>query len=200
VDALRDLSAEAALVVLGSRGAGGVPGLLVGSTATGLVHHAQCPVIVLPEDDGDAPARGPVVVGVEGHPDDEDVLAFAVAEAAARGTDLVAVHAWRDVVLEAAAGGFGPYVDWTGVEAEEQRLLAESVAGWRDKEPDVRIVERVLRDRAATGLLDAGATAGLLVVGHRHRPAVARLGSTTNGVLHRTRCPLAVVPLSRAGA
>jgi nucleotide-binding universal stress UspA family protein len=200
VEALRDLSAEASLVVLGSRGVGGVPGLLVGSTASGVVHHVQCPVIVLPEADRDAPGRGPVVVGVEGRPDDEEVLGFAVAEAAARGADLVAVHAWRDVTLEASAGRFGPYVDRNGVEAEEHRLLAEAVSGWRDKEPDVTIAERVLRDRPATALLDAAATAGLLVVGHRHRPALMRLGSTTNGVLHRAHCPLAVVPLGKAGA
>jgi nucleotide-binding universal stress UspA family protein len=200
VDALRDLSAEASLVVLGSRGVGGVAGLLVGSTASGVVHHARCPVIVLPEEDGDSPGRGPVVVGVEGHPDDQEVLAFAVGEAASRGADVVAVHAWRDVTLEAAVGGLGPYVDWTGVEAAEQLLLAESVSGWRDKEPDVEIVERVLRDRPATALLDAAATAGLLVVGHRHRRALARLGSTTNGVLHRARCPLGVVPLVKVGA
>jgi nucleotide-binding universal stress UspA family protein len=196
VPALARLSAEASLVVLGRRGIAGVPGILAGSTASGLVHHARCPLVVLPEDvQPSPPERRPVVVAVEGHPDDEEVLAFGVAEAALRATDVVAVHAWRDVAMEAAVGGFGPFVDWTEVEAEERRLLAEGVAGWRDKDPDVVLREVVVRARPAQALLEAAAPAELLVVGHRHRGVFARLGSTVHGLLHRAPCPLAVVPV-----
>jgi nucleotide-binding universal stress UspA family protein len=177
---------------------GGVPRLLLGSTAGALAQHAQCPVIALPDDSGEpAVQRHSIVLGVEGRPGDEEVLAFAIAEAAARGTDLTAVHAWRDVTLEAAVGGFGPLVDWSGVEDEERRQLAEAVAGWRAKEPGVRIHETVVRDRAAAALLTASTTAELLVVGHRQRGRLARLGSTTHGVLHRASCPVAVVPIRR---
>jgi nucleotide-binding universal stress UspA family protein len=195
VPALAKLSTEASLVVLGRRGMTGVPGVLAGSTASGLVHHARCPVLVLPEESDppdDAPRR--VVVAVEGRPDDEDLLAFAVAEAGLRGTGVTAVHAWRDVVLEAEVGGFGSSVDWSGVAQEERRLLSESVAGWRDKQPDVLIREDVVRARPVQALLDAAATAELLVVGHRHRGVFSRLGSTVHGLLHRSPCPLAVVP------
>ncbi|MGY1636868.1 universal stress protein [Geodermatophilus sp. SYSU D00742] len=195
VDGLLALSAEAALLVIGRRGLGGVPGLLLGSTAGAVVQHARCPVIALPDEPGDADRRHSVVAGVEGRPGDEEVLAFAVAEAASRTTGLTAVHAWRDVTLEAAVGGFGPLVDWTGVEDEERRLLAEAVAGWRDEAPDVELREVVVRDRPSTALLTAATTAELLVVGHRQRSWVARLGSTTHGVLHRASCPVAVVPL-----
>ena len=196
VPALAGISAEASLVVLGRRGIAGVPGFLAGSTASGLVHHVRCPLIVLPEDLAASDSeRRPVVAAVEGRPDDEDVLAFAVAEAALRGTDVVAVHAWRDVVLETEVGGLGPFVDWAGVEEEERRLLAEAVAGWRDKEPDVPMREEVVRARPVQALLDASDTAALLVVGHRHRGTFARLGSTVHGLLHRAACPLVVVPL-----
>ncbi len=203
VDGLLALSADAALVVTGRRGRGGLPGLLLGSTAGALVQHAECPVIALP-DAVPAPAAGrrSVVVGVEGRPGDDDVLAFAVAEAAARGADLTAVHAWRDVTVESAVGGFGPLVDWAGVEAEEQRRLDEALAGWTSGGHGVRIEGTVLRDRPATALLHASAAAELLVVGHRHRGRLARLGSTTHGVLHRAECPIAVVPVQeqrRAG-
>lgn len=196
VDGLLALSAEATLLVTGRRGTGGLPGLLLGSTAGALAQHAECPVITLPDEPGPAEDAGlPVVVGVEGRPGDDAVLAVAVAEAAARGTDLRAVHAWSGVMPESAAGGFGPLVDWRAIEAEEQRRLTEALAGWRGGDHGVRIQDVLARDRAATALLHASASAQLLVVGHRHRGRLARLGSTTHGVLHRAACPVAVVPV-----
>ncbi|HWD03244.1 MAG TPA: universal stress protein [Amycolatopsis sp.] len=43
---LLDRSAHAQLLVLGRRGRGGFPGLLLGSTAQAMVHHASCPVLI----------------------------------------------------------------------------------------------------------------------------------------------------------
>ncbi|MCZ2839147.1 universal stress protein [Modestobacter sp. VKM Ac-2985] len=196
-EALCAASADAQLLVVGSRGGGGVTGLAVGSTATGVVAAAQCPVLVLPDDTGvTVSRRRSVVVGVEGRPGDDEVLAFAVTEAAVRDTDLIAVHVWQDVRLEAAHEALSPPVDWGGVRAAEERVLAETLAGWRAEEPDLEIREVVLRDRTARGLLMVALTAELLVVGHRRRHRLAAFGSTTHGVLHRAGCPLAVVPVT----
>jgi nucleotide-binding universal stress UspA family protein len=194
VAVLREASGDAHLVVLGSRGVGGVTGLLVGSTGNGLVSHAHCPVVVLPDEAAARVSdRRSVAVGVETGRGDEAVLEFAFAEAADRGTDLVAVHAWQDVVLETAYQSMGPLVDWAGVAADEQLALSEALAGWRDKAPDVDVREVVARDKPAHALLSAGLTAQMMVVGHRQRLA---LGSTTHAVLHRATCPVAVVPLA----
>jgi nucleotide-binding universal stress UspA family protein len=170
---------------------------VLGSTASGVVAAAACPVVVLPDDTSVMVSeRRSVVVGVEGRRGDDEVLAFAFDEAAARSTDLVAVHAWQDTQLDPAYLSAGSLLDWAAVRSDEERVLAEALAGWRDKQPDVVVREVVLRDRTARGLLAAALTAELLVVGHRRRNRVATLASTTHGVLHRSACPVAVVPVS----
>jgi nucleotide-binding universal stress UspA family protein len=196
-EVLRAATARAQLVVLGSRGAGGVAGLVVGSTASAVVPTSDCPVLVLPDDTTvRVSERRSVVAGVEGRPGDEEVLAFAFEEAAGRGTELVAVHTWQDVALETPYQSISGLIDWSSVQAEEERVLAEALAGWRDKVPDVPVREVVLRDKTTRGLLAAALTAELLVIGHRRRNRLATLGSTTHGVLYRATSPLAVVPLT----
>jgi nucleotide-binding universal stress UspA family protein len=47
---LIDASRGADLVVIGSRGAGGFESLLLGSISSQVVHHADCPVVIVPSD------------------------------------------------------------------------------------------------------------------------------------------------------
>ena len=47
---LLDVAEEADLLVLGARGHGGFAGLLLGSVTNTIVHHAPCPVVIVPDD------------------------------------------------------------------------------------------------------------------------------------------------------
>jgi nucleotide-binding universal stress UspA family protein len=49
-EALLDAAADADMIVVGSRGAGGFKRLLMGSVSTQVTHHAHCPVVVIPAD------------------------------------------------------------------------------------------------------------------------------------------------------
>jgi nucleotide-binding universal stress UspA family protein len=76
---------ESQLVVLGSRGLGGLSGLLVGSVAVGLAARAACPVVAVRGGDRDPRSPEPVVVGVDRSADGDAALAFAFDAAASRG-------------------------------------------------------------------------------------------------------------------
>ena len=102
------------------------------------------------------------------------------------------MHAWQEVVLDTSLRTVSPLTDWAGVVADEERILAEALAGWRAKEPDLPVREAVVRDRTARALVAASMTAELLVVGHR---TGRFLGSTTQSVLSRASCPIVVVPI-----
>jgi nucleotide-binding universal stress UspA family protein len=52
-DALLQAAAEGDLLVVGSRGLGGFKGLLLGSVSQQVVHHAPCPVVIVPPAERD---------------------------------------------------------------------------------------------------------------------------------------------------
>lgn len=64
VDVLVDASRHVELVVVGTRGRGGFTGMLLGSTSGGVLHHAKCPVMVVPDREdprlADRASFGPV--------------------------------------------------------------------------------------------------------------------------------------------
>jgi len=190
-------SAHARLVVLGSRGLGGFEGMLVGSVSVGVAAHGHCPVVVVRgrtlEDP--PPEGGPVVVGVDGSPVSEAAVAFAFDTASLWGVPLVAVHTWQDMSAGETWSVLPFDIDYEAVAEDERRLLAERMAGWREKYPDVEVRQRVVRDRPVRGLLAAAEGAQLIVVGSRGRGALkgVGLGSTSQALLHHSACTVAVV-------
>ncbi|WP_286901110.1 universal stress protein [Thermocrispum sp.] len=184
------------LVVGGSGHPGAVKGLLVGSLATQLAAHARAPVAVVRGADADRrPERDPVVVGVDGSRLSTDAIAVAFEEAALRSAPLIAVHAWSDADTSQVFGESRMAFDWEPIERSAERLLAEQLAGWGEKYPDVPVRRRVARDRPAHALLAESDRAQLVVVGSRGRGGFRGLlfGSTSQKLIHHAACPVLVV-------
>jgi nucleotide-binding universal stress UspA family protein len=197
VEQLLDQSRSATAVVLGSRGSGGFADLVIGSTTMHVAAHAQCPVIAVPAPDEESALRHRgVVVGVDGSTVSEPAIAYAFEAAADLGEPLTAVHAWYDVT-RTGTGRMMPLVYDPAEKLEEQRLaLAESMAGWQEKFPEVDVHHKViLGSHPVATLVRQSRDARLLVVGCRGRGAVRSvlLGSVSHGVLHHAKVPVAVV-------
>lgn len=185
---LIDASENAWMIVVGSSGLGAVARALLGSVGAGLLRHARCPVAVIHTDR--SPDRdSPVLVGIDGSPASEAATALAFDEASRRRVDLVAAHAWSDVGVFPVLG-----MDWHDYERQGQEVLAERLAGWQERYPDVRVRRRVVCDQPARWLLEESEQAQLVVVGSRGRGGFAGLllGSVASTVAQSARIPVII--------
>jgi nucleotide-binding universal stress UspA family protein len=170
-------------------GTGGPPALaeaFVGSMTGELANRAKCPVVVVRRTPAPEIVDDLVVVGVDGSALGALAVELGAEEAARRGGRLLAVHVVRHGWSSRLGGGDTS----TGL-----RLLEESLAGSRERFPDLRIEERVASGHVADVLVGLSGRASLLVVGARGRGGLAGLvvGSVTQTLLHRAQCPVLVL-------
>jgi nucleotide-binding universal stress UspA family protein len=192
-EAIAATAETAQLIVVGSRGLGGFAGLLLGSVSCDLAARSPCPVVIVnqlrPGHDAE------IAVGVTGRTDQGPVLEFAFEEAALRQRPLRAVHAWTHPAVRAPDDMQPLVYDVESVGHEEARLLAESLGGWREKFPDVTLIEHVVHEHPAKALIDASKTAELVVVGAPGRAMF--LDPAVHTLLHHAQAPVAVHRTSR---
>jgi len=194
IPTLIELSKDAEMLVAGCRGQGAVDRALLGSVSSALVHHAHCPVAII-HDEGFPSSGAPVLVGVDGSPTSDHATELAFDEASRRGVELVALHAWSDMTVM----GF-PSINWSPAETEnikssEKEVLAERLAGFQERYPDVPVRRVVVADRPAYQLLKHSESAQLVVVGSHGRGGFAGmlLGSVASAVVNSATVPVIVV-------
>ena len=191
VPALVDLSKDAQMVVVGCRGRTGRHRRLLGSVSTGLIHHAHCPVAVIHDEVASSlqAAQLPVLVGIDGSRVSELATAIAFDEASWRGVDLVALHVLWDADTSSAFG-----MEWSALQSAAEKTLAESLAGWQDRYPEVNVQLLVEFKNPARHLLEESERAQLVVVGSHGRGGFAGmlLGSVSTAVSQAARVPVIV--------
>ncbi|MFD9400938.1 universal stress protein [Streptomyces sp. NPDC060011] len=200
---------DAELLVLGTRGLSGVGGFMVGSVGLAVGAHAERPVVFvrageLASDEhlmdpsgipsAAAPFR-PVALGLDTRNPHDALTGFAFAAAQQRATALRVVHAWNEPPY--IAYGMPPDLEMNArLAAQDAAAVTDALRTWREKYPDVEIIEDSLSGKAANHLVDASREASLVVVGRRIRRATlgAHIGPVTHAVLHHSVAPVAVVP------
>lgn len=196
VPALLRAGPEAFALVTGSRGRGGVAGMLLGSVSLAVAARAVCPVVVVRGTGGERQgASGGVTLGVGDETGSAEAVRFAVREAEVRDCALTAVHAWRTPSQEPT--------DHMLIADDAARLREERAAAVLDsalreavREHPGIVHRRPVEGTAHRVLLEAAAGAELIVVGaqRRHGHFGLQLGRVAHTLLHHSPCPVAVVP------
>jgi nucleotide-binding universal stress UspA family protein len=207
---------DASMLVVGARGTGGFAAMILGSVSRYAATHAPCPVVVVRQEA--MAVHQEIAVGIRDPQDATETLAFAFEEAAARGADLVAVHAWfwfasalslPPAPSATSQGARLQRADPDQIFAEATRALTAALDQWRDKYPKVRGRPDVIRGHPGRVLASYSARADLVVLGrHGSSPAPGSagpgsagpgsagpgIGSTLHAVLDHAHGPVAIVP------
>ena len=176
---LRDAARDARLLVVSSRGIGGVLGQLAGSVCLDLAGSSPCPLMVIRHLRSPGQAAAPVVVGIDGTSRSSAALAGAARLARTLGTSLQIVHI--DQTRGSTREGHGRH------SRPGQEVLDRALEEARNLAPELP-VSGVLREghAASKELLAAATDAEVLVIGTHNREGGP--GNTVTAVLNKARC------------
>ncbi|MDH6437186.1 nucleotide-binding universal stress UspA family protein [Streptomyces sp. SAI-144] len=182
---------DAKMVVCGLRPEDVADSRTAGPSLPADVEAAGRPLVFVQEDlYGGCRSEG-VALGVDARDPAAAAIDFAFDSARIRGSRLHAVHAWS-LPADAAELPFAiPEKDRAAWEDQEVQQLTDALRPWREKHPQVPVLEDVVLFAPAQALLHCSAGAALVVVGRRPD---AEWGCVVRSLLREATCPVAVVP------
>jgi nucleotide-binding universal stress UspA family protein len=205
---LATLGRSAALTVVGTRGFGGVTGLLFGSVSMRLAAHTQGPLLVVRGEqplDHESTGHGEVLLAIESDAD-ADAAAYAFAEAERRDAPLWILHTRThrqsapEVLTPVLAGRMQRVQDGIGQRPRAEKVMAgHAVAALQEKYPQVGVETHAVGSGPAHALLEATRAVDVVVIAAHRRPERLglRLGPVPHALLHRAHCPVVLVPDGR---
>ncbi len=192
-DVLLERAETVDLLVLGTRGLGGLQRLLLGSVSLYCATNSTTPVAIVPPSAKLDGSLAGMVVGVDDSDQSRDGLRWAVRFARPE-TAVQVVGVWEPASYAGAVEALHFNDLFATARAEFDATVDKALYSSTAHVPS--ITRSFHYAKAATMLLEHGADADLMVLGARGRGglAAAILGSVTNAVLHQARCPVVVVP------
>ena len=169
---------------------------VLGSVATGVIHRAHGPIVVV---HGPVPHDAPmnrIVAGIDGHDESKTAVDWACDLAERTGAALELFHAWEYPYRTKDAVFGSPQAD---MQRDATAFAEMVVAGLSDEHRAIVTATHVVEGLTADVLIDASKDADLVVVGSRGRGGVRSLllGSVSRKVVQHATCTIAVVPSAR---
>jgi nucleotide-binding universal stress UspA family protein len=176
----------AGLIVMGSRGRGGIRRALMGSVSDSVVRHAHCPVMVVRGEAVAFPTK--ILVATDGSKEAELAATAAAEWAKSTASELQVAHVAAQYPYARAAGEELPDV--------AQQVLDEQVS--RLQQAGVTVAEAHVRVGPPAAVIVALAEhigAHLIIMGSRGRGGIRRalMGSVSDSVVRHAHCAVMVV-------
>ncbi len=187
---------DAGLVVVGSKGLGGIRRALMGNVSDAVVRHAHCPVLVVRGEAAEFPGR--IFLATDGSEEARLAAATAADVAEKTGSELHIVHVFESIPTFLAQTEEEPAERLRGARRhleEEVRALEE--AGGTVEEAHLR---QGGADKEVVELAEEMGV-GLIVVGSRGLGGLRRalVGSVSDSVVRHAHCPVLVVRNTEEG-
>jgi len=188
---------QADLIVVGTRGFGGLKRMVLGSVSTGLLNEASCPVIVVRGGtSGLGQKLQKILVATDGSKNANRAVQTAVSIAKNVGAGITIVHAIY--MPPSAYGTFTPMMDQIleGLRKEGERIISEAtkIAEENGVKAGSQLIDTDQNPVSAITSYSKEGRFALIVMGTRGLSGVRKafLGSVANGVVHSANCSVLV--------
>ena len=197
-------TADVDAIVCGSRGRGAVARSLLGSTSTGVLHHATRPVLVVPAESG--ASEGPTLIAYDGS--EGARAAIAATGRLLPGRQVVVVHVWNSPLRNTLSGralARAPMSELREFTADYEQFFADAAASVAEEGVGLagdaglaasgEAIESGSGAWRALAELASERGAAVIVAGSRGRGGLAStmLGSVSSGLVHNAETPALVV-------